>query len=202
MQHYTSLELTTVNASTVFQAVKETFEKDEIPLKNIISSLSDSAAYMRGKVSGFETRLRNEVLSLLDIDGDLCHHVHNAVKKCCENFDKHIEKLADDLYNDFHYSPDLQEHLSNICSSLHVACKIPTERVAHRWLSAYDVTSRNVEMLDALTIFYFAWVGTENRKLHERTVNDIIIGAKASKKHIYDDVLVKLKQKQLTQMGL
>ena len=49
VQHYTSITLTTVNANTVFQALRTQLEQDEIPLTNIVSSLSDSAAYMRGR---------------------------------------------------------------------------------------------------------------------------------------------------------
>ena len=57
VHHYASVSMTTVNAETVYKAVKEMFAIDDIPLTNIISCLSDSANYMRGKKSGFETRL-------------------------------------------------------------------------------------------------------------------------------------------------
>lgn len=89
---------------------------------------------------------------------------------------------------------------------LGVACKIPTERVAHRWLSAYVVTCRNVEMLVVLTIFYFAWVDVDKLSTCECIVNDIIRKADPAKflvnKKQLDSIFIKLKSKQLTAQGL
>ena len=69
-------------------------------MSNIVSTLSDSAAYMRGKISGFETRLRQDVPGLLDIDGDTCHKVHNASKKLCQSFDWYVESMFTNIFND------------------------------------------------------------------------------------------------------
>ena len=61
----------------------------------------DSCSVMRGSKSGLETRLRQEKAShLLDIDGDTCHHIHNATKVMCNPFDGHLERLYMDLAND------------------------------------------------------------------------------------------------------
>ncbi|KAJ8026118.1 hypothetical protein HOLleu_33867 [Holothuria leucospilota] len=159
VQHFTSVSLTVVNANTVFQAVKESFAKDGIPLKNIISSLSDSAAYMRGKHNGFEAKLREANPNLLNIDGDICHHIHNCVKKFCSHFGNHVENLCDDLYRDFQYSPDLAQYLQEMTDLFGLDCKLPQQRIAHRWLSSYDVSIRILDMIDPLTLFYFAWIG-------------------------------------------
>lgn len=114
----------------------------------------------------------------------------------------HAERLSDDLFHDFHYSPDLQEHLNDICELLGISCKIPMERIAHRWLSSYDVTCRNVEKLDAFTVFYFAWMDVSNISACEYIVNDIIRKADPAKflvnKKQLDRIFIKLKSKQLT----
>ena len=68
--------MVTVNAATLFDHIKSTFDGDRIPMQNMVSNLSDSTNYMRGKLSGLEKRLRDEVPHLLDIDGDICHHAH------------------------------------------------------------------------------------------------------------------------------
>ena len=57
VQHYASITLTTVNAETVFSALKTQVEKDKIPLLKIISSLSDSA----GLYAWTEVGLRDKV---------------------------------------------------------------------------------------------------------------------------------------------
>ena len=86
IQHYLSSELVYVNATSVFRVVTEALERDGIPLINLISTLSDSAGYMRGKDNGFETLLRSRVPDLLDIDGDACHHLHNSFTRNRSNF--------------------------------------------------------------------------------------------------------------------
>ena len=76
-------------------------------MKNMVSNLFDSTNYMRGKLSGLEKRLCDEVPHLLDIDGDICHHAHNTVKKFLSPY---IEHLTDDIHTDMKYSPDLRDY--------------------------------------------------------------------------------------------
>ncbi len=129
--------------------------------------LSDSAAYKlhEGEKTGFETRLREIHPDVLDTDVDICHHMHNSVRKFCEtSFDNHVEHLCDDLYNDFQYSPDLNKDLEGISSMFGLNFKVPLERIAHRWLLAYHVSTRNVDMMDPRVVFYFAWIGNDKGK--------------------------------------
>ena len=74
VQHYKSKSFTVVNAKKLYNFVIDTLEADGIQLTNLISTLSDSTNYMRGKVAGFETLMRKAAPHLLDIDGDTCHH--------------------------------------------------------------------------------------------------------------------------------
>ena len=114
---YASIQMSVVNASTVFEAVLGKFRHDEIPLSNLVSVLSDSAAYMRGSLNGFHAKLREVAQQILDIDGDVCHHVHNNVKKFVSivgDYDMLLGinvKLLDDLFNDFDFSADLRDDL-------------------------------------------------------------------------------------------
>ncbi len=70
VQDYASVQMTYITAESVFKIV-DLFNADDIPLDNLVSSLSDSTAYMQGKRSGFETRLREVAQNLVDIDGDI-----------------------------------------------------------------------------------------------------------------------------------
>lgn len=71
---------------------------------------------IRGSKTGLETRIRQQKAShLLDIDGDVCHHVHNAAKAFCKPFKYFIEQMYNDLFNDFKWSSDLREMLQEIC---------------------------------------------------------------------------------------
>ena len=70
MQHYKSASFTFVNANNLFDYVINLLREDETLITNLISNLSDSTNYMRGKIAGFESLLRKEALHLLEIDGD------------------------------------------------------------------------------------------------------------------------------------
>ena len=57
VKHYTSISLVTVNAQTVFDAIIDMFRKDEIPLDNLVSDLSDSTTLYERESKCF----RNEI---------------------------------------------------------------------------------------------------------------------------------------------
>ena len=63
---YSSIELTVVNATTVHEAVTGKLKEDEIPFENLMYSLSESAAYMRGINNGYETKLQDDAPHLLN----------------------------------------------------------------------------------------------------------------------------------------
>lgn len=61
-------------------------------------------------------RLRKDFApQLLDIDGDSCHHVHNACKTTAAPFENWIENLCNNLHNDFTWPSKHKEQLRNIC---------------------------------------------------------------------------------------
>ena len=63
--------------------------------------------YMRGRVLLVQTCIRNTGLYFLDVDGDIIHHVHSAVKEFAVLFDKKAGKLLNDIHINFKYSPYL-----------------------------------------------------------------------------------------------
>lgn len=117
--HYASVAMTTVNSDTVHTAVKQQLVEDGIPFENLVSVLSDSAAYMRGCENGFQKKLKEDVPHLLDIDGDVCHHIHNAVKCFTAELDSEnlLCNILDDINMDFKFSSDLrrsENHLRTV----------------------------------------------------------------------------------------
>ena len=55
--HYDSILLINANAETLFSGIDSCFSRIGILWDNLISDLSDSAAYMRGKSFGAESKL-------------------------------------------------------------------------------------------------------------------------------------------------
>ena len=182
---YASIEMTVVNAQTVFEAVRDQFASDNIPLLNLVSVLTDSANYMRGEHNGFQSKLREANPQILDIDGDICHHIHNAVKKFSSLVDpsKVLNSLLDDVYNDLDYSADLREDLKKISKNLGLDEKTPIKRAGHRWLSIYDSSLRFLEILDSLTLFYSAWLTHEEKK-EEQSWQTVLKRLRTKKKEL------------------
>ncbi len=76
---------------------------------------------------------------MADVDGDVCHHVHNAAKTFCQPFKGWVEMLLMDVHNDMKWSADIREYLGEICELLSKKFAMPQCHVPHRWLSTYDV---------------------------------------------------------------
>ena len=106
IEHLGSLEIVKGNAASLEKVLCEFFEKNHIPWNNLVSMLMDSCAVMRGSKTGLEIRMHQYCPHLLDVDGDSCHHIHNAAKKFSEPFDGYLEKLFSDLQVDHQWSPD------------------------------------------------------------------------------------------------
>ena len=174
VQHYNSCSMLVVNAENLFHHVTSLLMKDNIPFDNVISNLSDSTNYMRGKIAGFEKLLRDKIPHLLDIDGDTCHHVHNSVKEFLKPFEKYIERLCDDLHTDFIWSPESRQYLAEICQFLGVNYRTPPDRVDHRWLSAYDAVEIDIDLLPAFTVFFFAWLSKEDIPIYKDEILKIL----------------------------
>ena len=99
----------TITTKSIHTVLFDFFTENSIPWKNLLSILMDSCAVMRGSKNGLEIKIRRENQEhLLNIDGDICHHVHNACKKFCAPFKGELEKLFIDLFNDHRWSADLR----------------------------------------------------------------------------------------------
>ena len=134
VHHLASLELDRVTSETVYNAIVETVERYGLSWGKLVSILMDSCSVMRGARSGVEQRIRaNKAPHLLDIDGDIIHHIQNCSKVLCKLFASVAEYLFTDLYTEFHYSPDKRCTLESICTSLGVRYTSPERFIPHRY---------------------------------------------------------------------
>ena len=119
----------------------------------------DSCSVMRGSKNGFEIKFRESVAPvLIDMDGDSCHHIHNACKKSTMILDKYLEQLYQGIYNDFKWSEDIPVILKDICECLSVTYRRPEMFFATRWSSVYGVTLSTIYMFDVYAIFYSSFL--------------------------------------------
>lgn len=201
---YASLEMTIVNAETVFTTVVDQFKDDDIPFeKNLVSVLSDSAAYMRGEKNGFQKKMKEVVPNMLDIDGDVCHHLHNVVKMFTSHLDpdNFLQRLLGDVYRDFSFSTDLRDDLCQISNLLEEPTLLPIEFAGHRWMSVMDATARLLKIWDQLTIFYFAWVPQDQKEEKSKLVTNVLKKLPQRKRTLIYSILRRLKMKNLTKLG-
>ena len=204
VEHLASLEVIKVDSQSLFDELDELFVKHNIPWTNLVSILMDSCNVMRGSKSGVETRIRSgKAPQLLDVDGDSCHHMHNACKQFCKPFDNWAEYLQSDIHNDVKWSPDLRQYLEEICSILGIKFTMPQRFLNHRWLSCYDACSSNMAMMDAFHIFYYSFLEPDDKALFKEPARKILDDRKVSQQGIQRVITIwkELGKKKLTDDG-
>ena len=82
--------------------------------------LMDSCSVVKGSRNLLKLNIMKVLHQLIDIGSDSCQHIHNACKKSPKNFNKCLEKLYQDIYNDFKWSEDMRVILQDICKCLNV----------------------------------------------------------------------------------
>jgi hypothetical protein len=150
VKHLASMDIIRVDSQTLHDELVKLLQMHKIPWKNVMSVLMDSCNVMRGSKSGLETRVHTGLAPhLLDIDGDSCHHAHNAAKKFSAQFDHILEALFVDIHTDFKWSTDLRDFLREICAILDIKFTRPERYAGTRWLSVYDVTVDTIRLHNA-----------------------------------------------------
>ena len=77
----------------------------------------DLCAVLRGSKRGVEVLLKQKAPHILNIDGDICHCIHNSAKQFCKVFDFYLERLFIVIHTDFKYSTDMRDVLKEICEA-------------------------------------------------------------------------------------
>lgn len=147
---------------------------EDIPLTNMVSCLMDNCATVRGNKGGVETLLRNVNPSLMDVAGDTVHVVSNAAKVLFKPFSAYVEGVCSDLYYDSEKSPKAKELFIEVQGLLRVVCNSKNARNAlhvlrpcpSRFLQMLAVTDRLVKVMDAVRIYYFAFLDPTEQKHH------------------------------------
>ena len=174
IEHLGSISLIRCTAISVFNGVDSIFAENKIPYSNMMSVLLDSCNVMRGKKAGLETLIRTDrAPHLLNIDGDICHHIHNATGVFCKPFKRWLEDLMAAIFHDFYWSTELREALKNICKWLGIKYTAPERFIFHRWLSGFDVAAGIIRMFDVYKLFYYSFMKPEDQGLYREVMLEI-----------------------------
>ena len=157
-----------VNALTLFQTIFKLFQDDQIPFQNLVSDLSYSTNYMRGKKSGLDKRLQDQAPQLWNVNnGGCCHHVHSSLKVFCQPFDNLV---IDDIHTDNKWSTDRRDALKETCFLLNILFIMLPLRISHGWLWLYDSLSVNMSMLDAFVLLHYSSVPDNEKYLYKESI--------------------------------
>ena len=200
LEHIAAVEVVRVCTDSILEKMEALFEKHEIPWDNLVSMLMDSCAVMRGSKNGLEKKIREKAPKMVDIDGDICHHIHNASTTFCQPFKYWIEDLFNQLYNDHKWSVDLKEMLAEICHLIGLKFTVPERFVRHRWLSAYDVAVGTLRMWDAYKVFYYSFIDLKTKANYWPVVVSIFHDRKVSSpaKERIKEIIGQLRKKNMT----
>ena len=100
----------------------------------------DNCSVMRGEKSGLETRVCEVALYLSDVHGDLCHHIHNFLKKMTSHFGYYFQGLFRDIYHHFQHSASSLEILKAMALHFGLYFCCPSNYVVTWLLSVLDAT--------------------------------------------------------------
>ena len=202
MYHLTSVSLLRVDTATVRKALDDFFKTKEIKWENCLSILMDSCNVMRGPKNGLEKQIRNDLAPhLLDIDGDVCHHLHNATKKFCEPFEWWVEALFGDIHNEFHWSRKNRDILEELCFILGEKYCVPQHFVAHRWLSCLDAAQSTLQQFGPLTVYAYGLLGADDKRIYRALVQSICKDLSPAAKRRVNELHNSLKEKTITPEG-
>ena len=145
--HLASVDVPSVDASSLFDKMKEIVKKCNLSFSKLLAVLMDSCSVMREEESGLETKIFEVVPHLIDVDRDSCHHIHNFMKKMTSHFGYYLEGLLRHVYHDFQHSASSLEILEGM--ALHYGLSFPRSYnyVVTRWFSVLDATNNDISEL-------------------------------------------------------
>ena len=185
VNHLSSFQVNRLTSENLFAEIDRLFLEFNLPWKNLLSILMDSCRVMRGSKKGLEALIRSrKAPHLLDVDGDTCHHAHNAAKTFCSPFGRHVELMLHSLHTDFHWSPYHRELLFDVCISLNIKPTTPEQYVPHRWLSLLAVATDTLRLFDAYTVYYYCFLHESDQALYREVLENTLEETGAKKEAI------------------
>ena len=204
VRHLASISVIRVNSASLQETLVSLLQTHQLTWTNVMSILMDSCNVMRGSKSGLEVRLRtDQAPHLLDIDGDTCHHAHNAAKKFSSKFGRHVKLMFIHIHTDFKWFTDLRELLMELCCLLNITFTMPERYSDTHWLGVYNVAVDTLRLMDTYTLFFYPFLQPLDR------VHYLHICVEIYKQHNLDDgaqdavrsIQGKLRVKKMTAEG-
>ena len=164
------VELANSSTETLFQAICSAFEKESIPLSNIIGFAADTTNAMFGEHNSVASRLK-EKISHIYLMRCICHSAHLCASHACEKLPRTAEDLLHDAYNYFCHSAKRQSELKNFQYFTETEPHKLLRASQTRWLSLHSCFSRLIEQWDALLQYFQMAVQCDNLLVTEKILS-------------------------------
>lgn len=161
----------------LFNSLMKSFEKESVPLTNLIGFAADGCSVMMGENNSVASRLKESCPGII-IMKCVCHSVHLCASQACKELPRRCEDLAREIYGFFKCSSKRQCQFAEFQEFL----KLKPHKMLHpsqtRWLSLVAVVDRILEQWDALKLFFTnTWLSEKlvSTEVIHNALNDPII---------------------------
>ena len=147
------IEVTNSDATTLTATLISFFERNNIPLVNIIGYASDTTNVMFGEHHSVVRLLKDRIPNLF-VMKCLCHSAHLCASHACEKLPRAIEDLVRDIYSHFSHSA---KRLAEFKQFQHFTSTEPhkiLKPAQTRWLSLHQCVLRVLEQWSALEAYF------------------------------------------------
>ena len=152
-RHLETVGITDFTADGIFLALKDTLERYDLPLTNIMSFTSDTCNVMKGARGGVIAKLRSIQPKIIDVNC-ICHLVNLCVKSAVKSLPLKVDDLLVDIYYHFRNSVKRIVSLQEFAQFCCVQYKCILKHCETRWLSLCRAINRTLEMWDPLLSYF------------------------------------------------
>ena len=138
---YELLEIANGSANALFEAICQAFEKDEIPLTNVIGFAADTTNVMFGQNNSVVSRLKQAIPNIFVLRC-ICHSAHLCASHACEKLPRTAEDIIHDIYNYFSHSAKRQADFKKFQHFAEVEPHRILRPCQTRWLSVHSCVQR------------------------------------------------------------
>ncbi|KAL5016272.1 hypothetical protein ScPMuIL_005861 [Solemya velum] len=169
-------------AAEIVKSVESVLQEYDIKWSQIVSVLMDNCSTMRGVKGGVEALVRAKNGCLLDISGDTVHMISNVAKTLMKNVAQGLQSICSDIYYDVEESPKVKELVCQVMTMMNAEkTKHILRPISSRFLQMHDVSTRILEVLDYLTIYYAAFLTDEEKARYSPLFDQIFKSHDVSK---------------------
>ena len=164
--------LSQCDAESLFQALLGLFERDGIPISNIIGFAADTTNVMFGEHNSVASRFKERIPEIF-LMHCICHSAHLCASHACEKLPRTAEELLRDIYNYFCHSSKRQVEFRAVQCFVGVEPHKLLRPCQTRWLSLHACVSRVIEQWDALVQFFEVAVDQDNLLVSQKILSHL-----------------------------